>query len=89
MENARVRMRRRIDVLKQELDELRRAGAAQGLLCRSGRDEAAAQMQLARIDAALSRMARGSYGYCANCGSPVGVERLKTDPTASHCSKCG
>jgi len=88
MENARVRMRRRIDVLKQEVDELRRAGTAHGLLCGSGHDEFSAQLQLARIDAALSRMARGSYGYCASCGSPVGLERLKTDPTASHCSKC-
>ncbi len=81
-------MRRQIDVLKHELHELRRAGAAQGLLCRSCPDDMGAQLQLARIDAALSRMARGSYGYCASCGSPVGVERLKTDPTASHCSKC-
>jgi len=89
MENPRVLMRRRIDTLKQELVELRRAGAAQGLLCRGRSDDAASQQQLARIDAALSRMARGNYGYCTRCGQALGLQRLKDDPAASLCRDCG
>ncbi len=40
------------------------------------------------IDAALIRIAEGSYGICIDCEQPIGVERLKAYPTAKRCLKC-
>ncbi|MFN3919863.1 MAG: TraR/DksA family transcriptional regulator [Methylohalobius sp.] len=40
------------------------------------------------IDAALIRIAEGSYGICIDCEQPIGIERLKAYPTAKRCLKC-
>lgn len=40
------------------------------------------------IDAALIRIAEGSYGICIDCEQPIGVERLKAYPTAKRCLRC-
>lgn len=37
---------------------------------------------LAEIDAALGRVADGSYGTCEVCGLPIEPERLEARPTA-------
>jgi DnaK suppressor protein len=43
---------------------------------------------LAEIDAALARMAAGSYGTCQGCGVPIPVERLEAMPAAACCVSC-
>jgi DnaK suppressor protein len=43
---------------------------------------------LAQIDAALLRLADGSYGTCANCGRPIGAARLAARPVATTCIGC-
>jgi RNA polymerase-binding protein DksA len=48
----------------------------------------AAREHLADIDAALVRVADGSYGTCLNCGQPIGAERLAARPTARACIGC-
>ena len=48
----------------------------------------AAREHLADIDAALARVADGSYGACQNCGRPIGAERLAARPTARTCIGC-
>ena len=48
----------------------------------------AAREHLADIDAALARLADGSYGTCQNCGQPIGAERLAARPTARTCIGC-
>ena len=40
---------------------------------------------LDKIDAALLRLARGEYGWCAETGEPIGLKRLLLRPTASLC----
>ncbi|KAF1054601.1 MAG: RNA polymerase-binding transcription factor DksA [Stenotrophomonas maltophilia] len=40
---------------------------------------------LDKIDAALERLARGDYGWCAETGEPIGLRRLLLRPTASLC----
>jgi DnaK suppressor protein len=40
---------------------------------------------LDEVDAALARLADGSYGLCATCGGPISDERLAADPTALSC----
>ena len=53
----------------------------------AGVDEVIRQ-EIFRINAALSRIANGTYGICSVCGGPIGAERLKALPTALRCIKC-
>ncbi|CAM3726066.1 TraR/DksA C4-type zinc finger protein [Cohnella lubricantis] len=41
--------------------------------------------RLARINAALERMDKGTYGLCDTCGKPIPVERLEALPEATRC----
>jgi DnaK suppressor protein len=50
------------------------------------RDRAAQQLEL--VDAALARLADGSYGTCLRCGGPIALERLEALPWAAHCIAC-
>jgi DnaK suppressor protein len=38
-----------------------------------------------QIDAALERIASGTYGYCRESGEEIGIERLMALPTAQYC----
>jgi RNA polymerase-binding transcription factor DksA len=38
-----------------------------------------------RVEAALARLEKGSYGRCEVCGTPVEDERLEVTPTARTC----
>ena len=38
---------------------------------------------IAKIDAALSRIEDGSYGYCEETGEPIGLKRLDARPIAT------
>jgi RNA polymerase-binding transcription factor DksA len=40
------------------------------------------------IDAALERIAAGTYGTCVHCGSAVPTERLEFRPFAAACVSC-
>lgn len=40
------------------------------------------------IEAALLRLARGTYGRCVDCGRPIAPERLATEPAAARCYDC-
>ncbi|MCP2266897.1 TraR/DksA family transcriptional regulator [Promicromonospora thailandica] len=48
----------------------------------------AATDHLADVDAALARIAAGTYGSCERCGQPVAPERLLARPTARTCIAC-
>lgn len=41
-----------------------------------------------RIQRTLARIDEGEFGYCAECGEPIGVGRLNVDPTFPHCIAC-
>jgi DnaK suppressor protein len=47
-----------------------------------------AREQLAAVDAALGRLADGSYGVCERCGQPIGEDRLAARPAARTCVRC-
>ena len=38
---------------------------------------------ISKIDAALERVANGSYGYCEETGEPIGIRRLDARPIAT------
>lgn len=40
------------------------------------------------IQAALSRLASGTYGMCVDCGEPIGFNRLQAWPLANRCVAC-
>lgn len=44
--------------------------------------------ELAAIDAALSALGDGSYGFCASCGVDIPDERLRVQPLALRCVSC-
>lgn len=46
------------------------------------------EVEIQKIQAALSRMASGTYGLCVNCGEPIGFERLQAWPLANRCVEC-
>jgi DnaK suppressor protein len=43
---------------------------------------------LTEIDAALKRIANGTYGTCTNCGNHIPEERLEALPWATLCIDC-
>jgi DnaK suppressor protein len=47
-----------------------------------------AEAHLAEIDAALVRIADGTYGGCTVCGRAIPRERLEVRPTATTCVGC-
>lgn len=44
--------------------------------------------ELVAIDAALKRVADGSYGLCLDCGEALPTARLHANPTALCCVAC-
>jgi RNA polymerase-binding protein DksA len=40
------------------------------------------------VEAALDRMAKGTYGSCESCGDPIAPERLEARPVARLCVAC-
>ena len=43
---------------------------------------------LEEIDAALERVAAGTYGTCESCGGTIGEARLEARPVARTCIRC-
>jgi len=44
--------------------------------------------EIADVEAALRRVADGSYGRCAECDAPIPAARLDAYPTAVRCIRC-
>jgi DnaK suppressor protein len=53
-------------------------------LAEVGRDVA----ECREIEAALLRLAVGSYGTCIDCEEPIDAERLEYSPDVSRCLEC-
>jgi DnaK suppressor protein len=43
---------------------------------------------LRRVTDAITRLAEGSYGYCAECGGEISERRLEALPFAVRCRAC-
>jgi DnaK suppressor protein len=77
----------RTDRSEEVLDEGDHSDAA----LQHGIDYALIQMKaetLARIDAALARLAAGTYGDCFDCGEEISGKRLRALPFAVRCIAC-
>jgi RNA polymerase-binding transcription factor len=47
-----------------------------------------APSELSEIDAALARIADGTYGSCEVCGGAIGRDRLRALPEVRRCLSC-
>jgi DnaK suppressor protein len=47
-----------------------------------------AREHLTQIDAAMRRLAEGSYGRCERCGQDIGAARPAARPVATTCMSC-
>ena len=46
------------------------------------------RLRLKQIDAALSRIEAGDFGYCVRCGDEIPEARLDADATSAMCVAC-
>lgn len=44
--------------------------------------------ELREVEGALLRIARGTWGYCVDCGGEIEPDRLIALPSASRCLRC-
>jgi DnaK suppressor protein len=63
----------RVDDVRDEIDEILRAGATTAL---------------AEVEAALNRMRTGTYGICERCTEAIPHERLEVLPMSRYCMRC-
>lgn len=43
---------------------------------------------LKEIEKALTKIKKGTYGYCERCKKPIDPDRLAVKPSAVYCMKC-
>ena len=91
----------RLDGLQREFDAIIESGSAgiddeldpEGATIAFERQHVAAlisqvRQHLAQVDAAMLRLAEGSYGTCVGCGQQIGAARLAARPATSTCLSC-
>jgi RNA polymerase-binding transcription factor DksA len=93
LEARRDELRRRLGRIEHDLEEPQPADWEDRVSEREG-DEVLEDLgtsglqELRMIDAALSRVADGSYGICVNCGEEISEARLEAVPHAARCRNC-
>ena len=46
------------------------------------------QEERCRIQKALERIKKGTFGNCSKCGKPIELEKLTVNPQGAKCQKC-
>lgn len=46
------------------------------------------RQELTRMDEAMNRLERGTYGLCEECGTEIDEKRLSVSPLALYCIDC-
>ena len=83
----------RLSGVEAELDQLADADVEERATEREG-DEVlegignAGLLEIKMIQAALGRIADGSFGECVACGEPISQARLNAVPHAARCKNC-
>ena len=83
----------RLGRIEQDLDTLKSNGSNDRAIEREN-DEVLEEFgttglkELEAIDAALDRIAAGTFGICAKCGNPISPARLAAVPHAALCEEC-
>lgn len=84
---ARVQRHRRREDGPLEADAQEQAQERENDEVLDGLDDQA-RAEVAALDAALARLAAGTYGECDRCGDPIAAGRLRALPTALRCIAC-
>jgi len=79
--------RRPVALDQQSIGRLSRMDSLQVQAMDKAQD-AARQKQILRINAALTRLDAGDYGYCVTCDEPIGEKRLALNPAVPLCIQC-
>ncbi|MDF2367962.1 TraR/DksA family transcriptional regulator [Sneathiella sp.] len=79
--------RRPVELDQTRVGRLSRMDALQGQAM-AQETERRRKNELQRIDAALSRIETGDYGYCVTCGEEISAKRLALDPSTPLCIDC-
>ncbi len=83
----------RLSEVEAELDQPADADAEERATEREG-DEVleslgnSGLLEIRMIQAALSRVADGTFGECVACGEPIPEERMNAVPHAARCKRC-
>ena len=92
--NSRLRdLNARLSGVEAELDQPVDADSEERATEREG-DEVleslgnAGLLEIKMIQAALGRIADGTFGKCVACGEPISEERLNAVPHAARCKRC-
>lgn len=72
---------------QQSVGRLSRMDAMQQQAMAQAQDRAR-QKERVMIEAALTRIADGEYGYCVECGEEIPQKRLELNPAAALCVRC-
>lgn len=76
-----------VELDQQAVGRLSRMDALQNqAMARAG--QARREAQRKRLEAALSRIDEGEFGYCEDCGEAIAVGRLEFDPSITRCVSC-
>ncbi|NLE77866.1 MAG: hypothetical protein GX605_14095 [Chloroflexi bacterium] len=99
-EQARLRLEDELKTVGSEIEDLNSRLEVKGDYSLGAGDPAIYQWELnlalktraeqrrQDIEAALERLAKGTYGICAVCGQPIADERLELLPTTEFCCPC-
>ena len=74
LDQSKVGRLSRMDALQQQA--MARAGLEQH------------KRRLVQVNRALAALEAGDYGYCEECGEPIGMARLQARPESLYCIKC-
>ena len=70
-----------VDSLEEEADESEERANRLGV-------KGSLIKQLERIDAALAKITKGTYGRCEQCGGEISKDLLAVDPESTLCKEC-
>ncbi len=94
LENEEARIRKTVVGDSKDFDELqsewqeRDSPAERNLREVEWNQYSALQKELSEIEAAKTRLANGSYGWCEDCGELIPEKRLKLLPAVRRCIEC-
>lgn len=93
LENRKRELYGRLHKIERDLDTLKSGDSGERAVEREN-DEVLEEFgttglkELEAIEAALDRIAGGSFGICAKCGEPISQARLAAVPHAALCEDC-
>jgi RNA polymerase-binding protein DksA len=75
-------------ILEEQESELEENAQKDRITRLTSRFQERERQKLREIDAALDRVAAGTYGRCEKCGREIGIDRLRALPTTTLCISC-